>query len=434
MKKILFALFIFFSIFSAFSSVNALAGFAEVVTTHKYNNELLIEWGHPSDSCPYSDGKVCILLQKVNDIQAISKESQQGMIILQTHGQQPWILYDYKLKKEVQRGDTLEEVSREWSGQVTMIDSWSVENHFPITAQSFLNEFGFGISIVAVLLFFPFLLLSAICLVLFVSAQIRYRKTKLPKWNKISLIMIIPVAGFIGFYICIVGLIVLPVHKVLIFAGYPNEAIIKEKMDEYGTEQENLAKEEDLIVSEDGPVVLEPEVSPEKEVLEIQEAVVGDYKRYTNTKFGFSLDIPTQNVSEPINIFEVDDGVYVSTKTSLISILQNEYAQPWYIQFAEVNSEKELTDYLKKRYEPGCEIEAMFPSQQEDVYDIRLQWKDPYTPEEESCFINYITHIKYAPKKNIVVTWDIGQDANFYNDDVSIVYDEVMSESFRLLD
>ena len=87
--------------------------------------------------------------------------------------------------------------------------------------------------------------------------------------------------------------------------------------------------------------------------------------------------------------------------------------------------------FIKENYYPGCSLKNKTPAIQEGVYDIELKTTGPDAPEDEVCFINYASVLKYAPDIQKAVQWNLGQDTNFWNGTES--YDLEMIESFRFL-
>ncbi len=107
-----------------------------------------------------------------------------------------------------------------------------------------------------------------------------------------------------------------------------------------------------------------------------------------------------------------------------------------------VKDDTEITSFLKKEYGPGCSMidKKLIPGST-DAYAINIKTAGPEVPENEMCFINYITETRYSPTLGEIVKWDIGQDINFFNNDkpsygrpdasgTGRIYDFVISDSF----
>lgn len=190
-----------------------------------------------------------------------------------------------------------------------------------------------------------------------------------------------------------------------------------------------------------------------------------NWNLYHNDEYGFSMKVPKKilnpyynmlcgqkvslaikNKKVPVKVFE-GKSVYISTgyyfdevdgkgcskvKNSLAHIHSADYFQNgWQLIFAEVNNDVELEDFIKENYGfGGCRLGNKVPSEQVGVFDISIL-SDGKEPSESNCFINYNRVIKYYPKRNIVVSWHLGQESRFFADEKGAgVYDQEMINSF----
>lgn len=179
------------------------------------------------------------------------------------------------------------------------------------------------------------------------------------------------------------------------------------------------------------------------------EKINEEWNRYTNTKLGFSVEYPQVNYMNGkeylVDIIEDGNIVYLSDGTQQAEIDQKKNESevekasgiPFAFLIKEVNNDKALDSFIKERYGKNCKLGEEKTSETQGVFDVKIDtsWKNPEPTDgitEEDCFINYITLIKYNAEKGKVVTWDIGQDANFYDENSEAV-DEKITNSFKFL-
>jgi len=177
------------------------------------------------------------------------------------------------------------------------------------------------------------------------------------------------------------------------------------------------------------------------------------WNKYSHPFLGFSIKVPKEvsttkckdNLEEiniPMIVLEDDDAAYITKAYSYnwmdcseskhtLSDLQDSKRHAWKISPQTVNNDTEIDAYIKKHYGSGCSIKEKVASSQAGVFDIKLQNTGPGFPLEESCFINYRTVIKYSPDLNLIAHWSMGQDANWYKDNFTIIFDQEMADSFR---
>jgi hypothetical protein len=229
---------------------------------------------------------------------------------------------------------------------------------------------------------------------------------------------------------------------------------------------------------------LDETLQPETEPSEI--TVVDDtWFNYTNYQLGFSIDYPRTKIHfhgtctwneengdhsyryeyalVPVKTFEDVDTVYITSEyqheltgetketsedggtrtffsecqaiSNSLELLrdQEHYQEMWKIVVREVRNDEELDAFLKSRYGSGCSLGEKVSSNQDGVYDIKIQG-DGNDWSESLCPLNYGTVVKYFPEGNKVIAWDTGQASTFAADaGNSVVHDQEMVDSFRFL-
>lgn len=217
-----------------------------------------------------------------------------------------------------------------------------------------------------------------------------------------------------------------------------------------------------------------------------------DWKTYENKEYGFSIKVPKEIVSNygsckwneekqqyregndhsyrpvnalvPTKIFEDNNIVYISTEyyheltgkteeidgishyyyfsgcekvdnsLSLLEDNQNHYEQDWKFIVTTVQGDTDIENAIKDRYGVGCSIGQKIESNlQEGVYDVVIQG-DGKDLQESECPVNYMYKIKYYPRKNLLVSWDLGQAPTFWQTlNPPKDYDQEMVDSFIFL-
>lgn len=176
-----------------------------------------------------------------------------------------------------------------------------------------------------------------------------------------------------------------------------------------------------------------PPVSLDTQLNE-QVTVNSTWDTYQNEALGFSIQLPiTAKYSSDqllrVHIIESNNQVaFTLNPNASINELRT-----WKISFIPISSDEALNEYLKSRYEAGCQVEELLPSKQDGVYDVLIKGTSPDLPDDSRCFINWATVNKYFPEKHVLANWDIGQDSNFFSEtDESL--DRAMVESFRFIE
>jgi len=196
---------------------------------------------------------------------------------------------------------------------------------------------------------------------------------------------------------------------------------------------------------------------------------------YTNHKYGFSIKIPKKMFhgygSEceweidsyrpkggivPVKIFE-GENIYISSEyfyeltgesvrnnihyysgcdkviNSLSHLKNDKYfqQQSWEFVVRDITNDSELENFIKERYGSGCKLGSKNPSSQSGVFDISIQG-DGKDLEETKCPLNYMTVLKYYPKNEIAISWNLGQAYTFVSDEsYQNTCDQKMVDSFK---
>lgn len=206
---------------------------------------------------------------------------------------------------------------------------------------------------------------------------------------------------------------------------------------------------------------------------------------YTNYQLGFSINYPRTKIHflgsctwneengdrsyrpdpshVPVQIFEDGDTVYITSEyqhelsgetretdadggtriffseclavSNTLELLRDPeyYQEMWEIVAREVHNDEELEGFLKDRYGSSCSLGDKVASEQNGVFDVRIQG-DGKDLSETQCPLNFGTVVKYYPEGNKVIAWDTGQAYTFSADVTnSVTYDQDMVNSFRYL-
>lgn len=173
------------------------------------------------------------------------------------------------------------------------------------------------------------------------------------------------------------------------------------------------------------------------------------WKTHKDPGLGFEIRYPVSVSSfsscteetTPIQFFKKDNVVYVAKeyfytedcekKENTFDLLEKENSKIWRMNFKAVSNDEELDQFIKETYGEKCSLGEKVPISQQDVFDVLT----PYDGKElgkSDCFLNFMTVMKYDAKNKRAVSWDIGQEGIFWNND-GIFLDNQMAESFRFL-
>lgn len=168
------------------------------------------------------------------------------------------------------------------------------------------------------------------------------------------------------------------------------------------------------------------------------------WQLYTNYDLGFSLKVLKETKSYgKMEIVENNNVVYLITDkgttyqrlqdnlNSSGSDIEKATGIPWAILIKKVNNDEELEKFLKEKYGEGCQLGEKKSTDQTGVFDIQIKG-DGKDLGSTKCPVNFLTVVKYYPAKQVVASWDIGQDYNFAVGDNAV--DEEMIESFRFIE
>lgn len=222
------------------------------------------------------------------------------------------------------------------------------------------------------------------------------------------------------------------------------------------------------------------EVAPENESSQtnpVSDNPSDPFTTYTNNKLGFSIKVPKTAANmygnctwvdagskssfrpktelTPVKVFENGDSTYIAfeyayqltDKTTIdgqsyykdckkvdTTIAQlDQGRRTWNIISKQVNNDAELDAFIKQRFGSGCSLGEKTASAQPNVFSIKVLDDEEYM-EISECVLNFMFVVKYAPTINRVFTYDRGQAATFAKTlDYSVVYDDEMDKSFRVI-
>jgi hypothetical protein len=105
----------------------------------------------------------------------------------------------------------------------------------------------------------------------------------------------------------------------------------------------------------------------------------------------------------------------------------------WKLVVAEIHDDAELEGFLKARYGSGCSLGEQLASNQNGVYDVKIQG-DGKSLEETQCPLNFGRVVKHFPAGYKVIAWDTGQAYTFPGDiNYSVTHDQDMIDSFEFI-
>ena len=182
-----------------------------------------------------------------------------------------------------------------------------------------------------------------------------------------------------------------------------------------------------------------------------------DFKYYKNYDLGFSLQYPTKNYYDfgevPVVVtsdsrrgisyddifhFTIFEPWILDSNNELImgagpDDIQNNKVKNWKIVVANVPTTQDLLNFIQEQYYDGCGISEIKPSKVDGISDVILATTGPDAADSISCFINYGYVIKYSADKGKVASWSLGQDATFFDANLTPI-DSKIVDNFRFMD
>ena len=193
------------------------------------------------------------------------------------------------------------------------------------------------------------------------------------------------------------------------------------------------------------------------------------WPEYKNVSLGIEIQYPenitySNNAQNNVEFFKVGNTLFVRTASSTLYARKDElsnlsdseaklkaseieklsdsatdYDNVWEINLFNVKSNTDIQRVIDNWYGADrCVIGDIKQTTYQDTYDVSLNDKYPPKDSEEqgSCWINYVSHIKYSPVYGRLAIWDIGQFASFpYKkcDELTCSADFPMADSFRFI-
>ena len=216
------------------------------------------------------------------------------------------------------------------------------------------------------------------------------------------------------------------------------------------------------------PGLTTPSTTEESKIVSLDET----WNLYTNNQYGFSIKFPKKSTGAapclwstengdhsyrpksglvPVAVLEKGNLVYLTHEfTYKLTGEENEGGRSffsgcdkqiisltnvqdesigWQIEIKEINSDEELTAFIKSTYGQGCQLGQKKPSTQEGVFDVEIP------SDHDTCWMNFRYVLKYVPEKKRVFSWGMGQASAFFLEQNGNYthYDEEMAKSFKVL-
>lgn len=200
--------------------------------------------------------------------------------------------------------------------------------------------------------------------------------------------------------------------------------------------------------AEEKPVVKEDE--PKDVVLEDKLTDFDDqWNVFRSQTKQYSLKVPKETktwdcegkeVIVPVTVLGSEEFDLVTTVDSyltddsgkcekVLATMENADSDAWKIFVADAQTDEDLDKFIKKQFGQTCGFQGKEPAGKGGIFNVELKTTGPDVAEEEMCFINWITNVKFDPIFKKVAKFDIGQDGNFYDKEGNPV-DMEMAESF----
>ena len=171
-----------------------------------------------------------------------------------------------------------------------------------------------------------------------------------------------------------------------------------------------------------------------------------NWNQYIDYDLDFKIKFPKFNEGgegqKEVELVKSGSVVYITTKDSFIyeemqekKSNSSDYLKAKGVSFAilvkKAENDEDINNYLQNRYAAQCSIKSK-KKNENDYLDIEIDTgsADPNNPD--SCFINYLTKVKYSPEKNLIASWDLGQACNFMVEGECA--DPKMVESFEFVE
>lgn len=169
------------------------------------------------------------------------------------------------------------------------------------------------------------------------------------------------------------------------------------------------------------------------------ESINDSWNQYENYDLGFKIKYPKKNGNKNVEIIEEDHVIYISdgmydeeiNKKKNDSIFDKAIGIPFAILIQDASNDDELEHFIQKRYGDNCLLGEKKETEKNNMFDITIDAGNWNPEDPDSCFVNYMTVIKYDVTKGKVASWDIGQAVNFMLDNKPI--DQEISDSFEFL-
>jgi hypothetical protein len=187
-----------------------------------------------------------------------------------------------------------------------------------------------------------------------------------------------------------------------------------------------------------GDTILSP---LEKNILESFEFIdtENNWTTYKNEDLGLSFKYPKKHNGYSISTIEHGDIVFLDSSffihNQIINVIDSDkvdYDKVKGLSFAfiikKVTNENKIDEFIKKRYGNGCSFGSLKPSNETEIYDVQFANYEIDFENPNSCGVNYMTHMKYNPTLQKIISWSTGQAYTFNSID-----DEKINKSVEFI-
>lgn len=166
-----------------------------------------------------------------------------------------------------------------------------------------------------------------------------------------------------------------------------------------------------------------------EEVVDTKSIVEKEWTTYTNDEYGFSIDYPSDLSGNKLSITQAGN------KFAVVGLngINAEFKVPFMVKL-NVQSEEDLTKFIKEKYGQTCELaEVLYDEPGDGLYTVNILMDDSLG---EGCWVNWITLLKYSPEKQKAVAIDLGQEPPMFEmgDSELIDYTRKTADSFKFID